>query len=736
VSARRVPGLYAALVFLVASASATAADLEIQNTKAAGFADTTPAPPLGLNPGTTRGDQSLIVFQTAAAMWGATVRSTVPILINSEFVSATADMEFVCSPDGTVLAFTQPAGYFTSPNFPNPRAGYNIPLANALSGTESTNPTSEQFAVNINGDLGTPLCSFPASWYFGLDTQIPDDGISLLTTLLHEFGHGLGFSSLVNPATGQGGNPLSIFDWHIWDVIKNISWVSLNAAERQQLVVAPNSLAFQGPAVQADIPVFLAAPPTLLTTFNTVSTPLNFAQGEFSGPLQGTGQLVTADPLDGCADFSNASDVQGKFALIQRSIPDAGTSCAFLAKTERAVDAGAIGVIIFDSLNEGLLEMAGTPAVNIPAAFISQADGTTLLGELDAGPARPVSVAFGVGTQISNTDATGTRVLLYTPTDLSPGSSLIHWNNSSYPHTLMLEFANQADIRLNMDFTPDVMSDLGWSVVSGLGVSVVKLLDPGVPAGGQAQYLIAVMNRRTTPIDNVQVNLALPSGTTFVSNASSPAGCESAFPCNLQNVPARGVVLIVATVQIPNAAVAPFVATVTLTPSSSDANDSLSARSSQTVAVGGDIQVTVSPPSSLAPGTAATFTTTVTNLGPGDAAGVLLNGVVSGTSANPPAFSANAGSCTNAFPCAFGTLATGQTVTVNTTYNVPSTYVSGATYTATATSTTPDPNAANNTASVSFTVGSGGCSSTGEPATVLGLLGLGLTLILRRRLTF
>ena len=731
---RRLLGVCA--VFLVASTAATAADLTIQNTKAAGFSDTAPAPPLGLNPGTTRGDQSLIVFQTAAAMWGATVRSTVPILIDSEFVSSTLNSEFDCTTQGTVLAFTEPAGYLTSPSFPVPVAGYDIPLANALAGKNLTDPTAEQFSVNINADLGTSLCSFPAAWYFGLDTQIPNDGISLLTTLLHEFGHGLGFSSLVDPSTGQGGNPLAIFDYHIWDVLKNVSWASLKAPERQQLVVLPNSLAFQGPAVQADIPTFLAAPPTLLTAFNGVTTQLNFAQGEFSGPLQGSGPVVTSDPLDGCTDFTNASAIQGKFALIQRSIPDAGSPCAFLAKAERAADAGAIGVIIFDSLDEGLLEMAGTPALSIPATFISHTDGTTLLGELDAGPAQPVTATFGVGTQISNTDSTGTRVLLYTPSDLAPGSSLIHWNNDSFPHTLMLEFANQPDIRLNMDFTPDVMSDLGWSVVSGLGVSVVKLLDPSVPAGGQAQYLIAIMNRRATPIDTVQVNLAFPSGATFVSNASSPAGCETAFPCNLQNVPARSVVLIVATVQIADAAVSPFVANVTLTPSSSDPGDSLTASSSQTVAAGGDLQVTVSGPSSLAAGTTVTLTTTVTNLGPGDSAGVVLNGVVSGTATNAPVFSANAGPCTGPFPCALGTLPKGQTFTVNTTYNIPSTYLSGATYTATATSTTPDPNAANNTASFGFALGGGGCSSTGEPATVLGVLGLGLALLLRKRVTF
>ena len=50
-------------------------------------------------------------------------------------------------------------------------------------------------------------------------------------------------------------------------------------------------------------------------------------------------------------------------------------------------------------------------------------------------------------------------------------------------------------------------------------------------------------------------------------------------------------VLIVATVQAPVNAPNPFVATATLTPSSSYAGDNLTAASSQAVASGGDVQV-------------------------------------------------------------------------------------------------------------------------------------------------
>jgi uncharacterized protein (TIGR03382 family) len=560
---------------LMTLSSSFAADLTIQSTRNAGFDDPTPATPLGLNFGTTRGDQALIVFQAATAMWGAVLRSPIPIFIDSQFNSATTDSHFICTPQGAVLAYTSPSGAETGPNFPNPDAAYISALANALSGQTPSGDVA-QFQVNINGDLGTSSCDFLAAWYFGLDTQIAQGTISLFTTLLHEFGHGLGFFSFVDTSSGKA-NPPTIFDYHIFDVSSGTTWATETPTQRLKLVTTPGGIAFDGPAVRADIPTFLAAPPDFVVTFDAGTTSVNFAQGQFSGPLVGSGPVAATNPLDACNELTDASEINGKFALIERSLADAGVVCTFFSKSQRAADAGAIGVIIYDDVGEALIEMPGTPALSIPAAFISNRDGTILQGELAQGP---VSAAFGTAAQVSNTDPSGTRVLLYTPPQVSSGSSVSHWNSNSYPHTLLLEFANEPDIRFDMDFTPDVMSDLGWSVVTGLGVSVVKLLDPEVPAGGQFNYVIAVINRRPTPIDDVTLDLALPSGSTVISNASSPAGCATAFPCNLGPIQAGAVVLVVTTVQAATTAVSPFVATATLTPSSASASDSLSASAS------------------------------------------------------------------------------------------------------------------------------------------------------------
>src|SRR5215207_9438833 len=76
-----------ALAFALAVGAAAdaraAATIVIQNNDSAGvgFNDPTPAAPVGGNTGTTVGQQRLNAFQFAANVWGATIRSDVPITI-------------------------------------------------------------------------------------------------------------------------------------------------------------------------------------------------------------------------------------------------------------------------------------------------------------------------------------------------------------------------------------------------------------------------------------------------------------------------------------------------------------------------------------------------------------------------------------------------------------------------------------------------------------------------------
>ena len=161
-----------------------------------GFNDPSPRAPVGGNTGTTLGQQRLIAFQHAANLWGERLTSTVAIRIQAQFnaLSCTA-MSGILGSAGFINAFRDFVGA--------PVAGtwYPVALANALSGSD-LDPGGNDITATFNSNVGTPGCLETSAWYYGLDGNPPGGQIDFATVLLHELGHGLGFASLVDLATG------------------------------------------------------------------------------------------------------------------------------------------------------------------------------------------------------------------------------------------------------------------------------------------------------------------------------------------------------------------------------------------------------------------------------------------------------------------------------------------------------------------------------------------------------
>jgi len=109
-----------------------------------------------------------------------------------------------------------------------------------------------------------------------------------------------------------------------------------------------------------------------------------------------------------------------------------------------------------------------------------------------------------------------------------------------------------------------------------------------------------------------------------------------------------------------------------------------------------DIAVTVEADPDVRPGNEFFYTTTVTNNGPDAASNVQLASPLPGTGFT---FKSNTGDCTTGFPCAFPTLAAGDSVTVTTGMCVPFNFTADVVVDVSASSTTSDPNPNNNTAS-------------------------------------
>lgn len=179
-------------------ASPTSATITIVNgdTAGEGFNDPAARVPEGGNTGTTLGQQRLNLFNNAAAIWGAFLDSGVPTKVNAQFNVLTP-----CSTSGGVLGSAGTA--FTAANFPNAQftnTDYHIALANKQNGTDLTagaNLINATFNTNVdNACLGAGT-----RFYYGLDNGTPALTVNLLVVLLHELGHGLGFSSFATTIT-------------------------------------------------------------------------------------------------------------------------------------------------------------------------------------------------------------------------------------------------------------------------------------------------------------------------------------------------------------------------------------------------------------------------------------------------------------------------------------------------------------------------------------------------------
>src|SRR5215831_8243863 len=84
-----------------------------------GFNDPTPAVPVGGNTGITLGEQRLIAFKYAAAIWSSKLESTIPIRVRASFDS------LPCSAKTATLAATGTPTRFAS-NAPHPEFIANV----------------------------------------------------------------------------------------------------------------------------------------------------------------------------------------------------------------------------------------------------------------------------------------------------------------------------------------------------------------------------------------------------------------------------------------------------------------------------------------------------------------------------------------------------------------------------------------------------------------------------------
>lgn len=458
--------LLAGLLLALAPVTSGAATITIVNADGAGegFNDPTPVAPIGGNPGTTLGAQRLYIFQYAASIWGGILPSSVVILVNAQFNPLT------CSATSAVLGSAGPTTVHSDfTNAPFPGTWYHQSLANRLAGSDLA-PANPDINATFNSSIDAGCFGPGLVWYYGVDGN-EGANIELLPVVLHELGHGLGFSTTTSGTSGNflSGQP-SIYDRQILDKIAGLHWFQETPAQRVASAIALNQLVWDGPAVTAAVPGFLAHRPRLLVNApggiagtyaaNNAAFGATLTLGGVTGNVVLMNDGAGTNPNDACEPLINGPALAGNIALVDRG------TCTFVSKALAAQAAGAIGLIIANNAAGALSPGGADPTITIPVIGITQADGATLKANLGLGVNATIGLDPGLLAGADNLN----HPFMYTPNPFQSGSSVSHWDVSLTPNALM-EPAINTDLHINVDLTTPAFDDIGWF----LGVTATTL---------------------------------------------------------------------------------------------------------------------------------------------------------------------------------------------------------------------------------------------------------------------
>jgi len=297
-----------------------------------GFNDTSQVNPVGGNTGVTVGEQRLQVFQFASRIWENIIDSNVEIKVEANFDPLTCtSSSAVLGSAGTVTLFRDFA------NTPVRRTWYPVALANALSGSDLTTLPDIRAIFNTSVDNNNN-CLNNTNWYYGLDGNKPSNSMDLLQVVMHEIGHGLGFQTYVNLATGaKFGTPTGrddIFMLNLEDHSLNTTWDNLTDSQRLVSMTDLGDLHWVGPNVTANIGMYTnginqghvqhyapssAASGSSVSHFDTAISPDELMEPFITSSPTGPGLAIQLMKDIGWQVFSSNAPVVGEISDISMS---------------------------------------------------------------------------------------------------------------------------------------------------------------------------------------------------------------------------------------------------------------------------------------------------------------------------------------------------------------------------------------------------------------------------------
>ena len=120
------------------------------------------------------------------------------------------------------------------------------------------------------------------------------------------------------------------------------------------------------------------------------------ATGITGDVVQATDDAADGSSTNGCSAITNGPVVSGKIALIDRG------TCGFAVKTKNAQNAGAVAVVIGNTV-DAVNGMAGSdPSITIPAVMIKKSDRDRIVGALGSGA---VNLTLKDNTSVDKVDS-------------------------------------------------------------------------------------------------------------------------------------------------------------------------------------------------------------------------------------------------------------------------------------------------------------------------------------------